>query len=254
MNRRSFALASALALVGMALSLGASRPDDDAAATAIRETQVGLRLANKQFQATVIARRGDTLTIVTAAHCLSDEDEGGSIRVRQGDAVALGRVVSVARNPDFRPVRSRDPHNDAVRGALAVDSAVATIRLEPGPAADGSTLAKLQAAELTPRPIPEARDQLLVVRVVDQEGVEHIVRAGNHLHPKCLAWGNQSYRPTPGDSGSGVFLVRKSSDGSAHPLLIGNVALVDDRGGIAPLVSRRARWISEAIGGSDSGQ
>ena len=48
--------------------------------------------------------------------------------------------------------------------------------------------------------------QILSVHIVDQYDQEHVVRAGNHLNPRCLAWGKQNYDTQRGDSGSGVFL------------------------------------------------
>jgi hypothetical protein len=56
------------------------------------------------------------------------------------------------------------------------------------------------------------------------------------LNPKWLAWG-RAYRPRPGDSGAGVFLLDQAS-AQPRPVLIGNVVASDDAGGIAALFSR----------------
>jgi hypothetical protein len=41
--------------------------------------------------------------------------------------------------------------------------------------------------------------------------------------------------------------VRETTEGKPRPLLVGNVALSDDRGGIAPLLSRSTKWLEEAL-------
>jgi hypothetical protein len=222
-------------------------PQPSAALAAIQETQLTVRLASKQFQATVVAKDANTLTIVTAAHCVSANEVGSALSLTHADRLLSGRLVRAAQNPDYRPVASRDPQSKAVRGVLSVDNAVATIEVRPANDREKETFRLLKPAELTASPVPDRANQTLTVHILDQRGEAHVVKAGNHLNPKCLAWGNASYHPVPGDSGAGVFLVQSQADGKPTTLLIGNVALSDNRGGIAPLVSRKGPWVDEAL-------
>jgi hypothetical protein len=231
--------------------MGAGRGSDDPAssqpATSIQETQITVRLGSKQFQATVVDKQGGMITIVTAAHCVSASEAGSAILMTQADRQLGGRLVRATQNPDYRPVTSRDAQSRTIRGVLCVDNAVATLELRPANAHELEALLKLKPAELTASTVPEGSSQTVTVHVFDQTGQEHVVKAGNHLNPKCLAWGHSSYHPVPGDSGAGVFLMRPGVDGKASPLLIGNLALSDNRGGIAPLLSRKIHWIDEAL-------
>jgi len=82
--------------------------------------------------------------------------------------------------------------------------------------------------------------------MIDGHGVEHAVRAGNYSNPRWLEWG-PAYRPIPGDSGGGVFVVREGPDGRPRPILIGIIVGRDDKGGGASLVSLDQRWLAEAL-------
>jgi hypothetical protein len=258
MAKRGWEVASGLVglvliAVGAAGAQKVERREAEPEPPSIAATQLGMRLGRKQYQGTVIAKRDHTLTVITAAHCMAPEDVGHSILLHQNNAVIEGRVQSVVQNPDYRPILSREPGNESVRGTLAVDSAVAAIEVRPQGHQDDTLLRKIRAATLADHMIPSGTREVVVVHILDQKGREHVVRAGNHLNPKCLAWGSRNYRPEPGDSGAGVFLVRRGADGRLFPLLIGHVALLDGRGGIAPLVSHRSRWIEASLSLQSSG-
>ena len=207
----------------------------------IRQTQVQLRVGDRQFQATVLARDGDLLQVLTAAHCLGPDDAGAAAWLGQAKGEGLrAEVVSVARNPAFQPV---DAGGGMVRGILGIDNEIATLRAKPAGATEAARLLAIRPAALAPTPPLGGTQRIVTVHIVDQHGREHAVRAGNHLNPKCLAWGGDHYRPAQGDSGSGVFLMVPGPGGEEHPLLIGNVAISDERGGIAPLINRRDLWV-----------
>ena len=212
----------------------------------IVETQLTLRLNPMQGRATVIEVEDHTLVIVTAAHFLAADDVGKPIQIHH-EANLTGRLVAVARNPGFRPIRSRTTDEESAFGTLGVDTAIAVITLELKSEAERRVFEKIRPAEMTLAPVPSAPNQLLTVNIVDQFGEEHAVRAGNHLNPKCLAWGRRNYDTQRGDSGAGVFLMRKTPEGETTPVLIGNVSQTDDRGGIASLSSRGEPWVSQAL-------
>lgn len=214
---------------------------------AIADTQLTVRQGRKQYRASVVGKRADTLTFVTAAHCISVADAATPLTIHQGDRMLAGRVVAIAQNPDYRPIAARGPNSSAVRGVLSVDTAVATIRVSLRNDRDVQTFAAIEPAELIAQAPTGGASRTFIVHIIDQDDAEHVVKAGNHLNPKCLAWGRNGYRPVPGDSGAGVFYVPATSEGAQHPLLIGNVALADDRGGFAPLLGRNLAWIDDAI-------
>ena len=83
--------------------------------------------------------------------------------------------------------------------------------------------------------------------MIDQKGVEHLVKAGNYSNPRLLEWGS-SYKPIPGDSGSGVFVMSGGTNGQQpRPILIGIIVSSDDRGGMASLISREMRWVADEL-------
>jgi hypothetical protein len=173
---------------------------------------------------------------------------GSTVTLSQGRSAFLGKITASTPNPDYHPIVSRDPSNKGVRGVLCVDNAVATIEVSLRNEAESKVFQAVKTADLSQSPMPAANASVtMVVHIIDQHGNEHTVKAGNHLNPKCLAWGNASFRPLPGDSGAGVFFVRETPDGKSGLLLIGNVALSDDRGGIAPLLSRQNPWVEQAV-------
>lgn len=204
---------------------------------AIRETQVTITVdqgnRRTQLQATVIWRDGDAVTLLTAAHGIAPGDVGAQVRLRRGDKWVSGRVERVAQNPFYRPAGSGD-----IPGA---DNAFTRIRLD-----DGGTLdpAAFKNAELTGWATPENEGNAVTVLSIDQFGKHHLVRGGNYSNPRWLEWG-PIYRPIPGDSGSGVFVIRKKPDGSVAPVLIGAVVDRSDQGGGASLIHASDGWIRE---------
>jgi hypothetical protein len=237
-----------LLLAGLAAPVLAEDPPATPVSPPIPQTQLTLRLDPLQGRATVVAIAGQTLTIVTAAHFLAPEDAGRAIQI-QGDAPLRGRLVAVTRNPGYRPVRSRQSDTPPP-GTLGIDTAVALIKVDLRRESERRTFARIRSAEWTRDPVlSSSGHQILSVHIVDQHGREHIVRAGNHLNPRCLAWGRQHYDTQRGDSGSGVFLMRTTPEGQQVPVLIGNVAQTDDRGGLASLAYRNEDWIVRALAG-----
>jgi hypothetical protein len=209
----------------------------------LRATQVTVAIdrngSRRQFRATVMARTDDTLTLLTAAHCLSEDDRDGPARLTFEGETLVGTLESVVRNPSYRPNNPRE-----VPGP---DSAVARLRFEGGKRAEGSAYRALRPAPaLTARSYPGPGGQTISVRMVDRLGVEHAVRAGNYSNPRWLEWG-PAYRPIEGDSGGGVFVVREGPDGQVRPILIGIIVGRDERGGGASLVSLEQRWLAEAL-------
>jgi hypothetical protein len=212
----------------------------------IATTQLTLQLVPVQARATVIAIASETLTILTAAHFLSPEDVGRTIQIVKGVSLR-GKVVAVARNPAFRQLRSRQSNEPSPFGTMGVDSAVATIKVDLRGARAQQAFAAIRAVELVRDPILSNSGQMLYVHIVDQFDREHVIRASNHQNPRCLVWGRQSYDTQRGDSGAGVFFMRKNSDGEEWPILIGNVSQTDARGALASLAYGSERWVRKAL-------
>jgi hypothetical protein len=237
-----------LLLAGLGPSAVVADSPVEPAAAQISQTQLTLRLNPLQGRATVVAIAEQTLTIVTAAHFLAPEDAGRTIEI-QGEGPLRGRLEAVTRNPGFRPLRSRVDDAPSSFGTMGVDTAVALIKVDLRRETERRTFARIRSAEWTRHPVLSRSGQILSVHIVDQHGQEHAVRAGNHLNPRCLAWGRKSYDTQRGDSGAGVFLIGKTPEGQSLALLIGNVAQSDDRGGLASLVHRNEYWIVRALAG-----
>ena len=210
----------------------------------LRATQVTIAIEKdrkrRQFRATVMARRDVDLTVLTAAHCLSDADEDGpALLLLDGGEVLEGAVLSVVRNPSYR--------TGQVREIPGPDNAVARFRFKPGSKAATEAFEVLKPAHaLSARSYPSPSGQTVSVRMIDGHGVEHALRAGNYSNPRWLEWG-PAYKPIPGDSGGGVFVMHAGADGPARPILIGIIVGRDDRGGGASLVSRDMRWIADEL-------
>jgi hypothetical protein len=229
------------------VSAPAAEPAPKPGPAPIAETQLTLRLNPVQGRATVIGIADETLTVVTAAHVLSAGDVGRTILLIQQQGRLSGRVVAVTRNPLFHQIRSRNPHELLAEGTLGVDSAVVTIAVDLQHDGERRVFKLIKAADLTAQAIPGRPDQIVPVRIVDQYGLEHVLRAGNHLNPKCLAWGRASFDTRPGDSGAGVFLMRNTPEGEPRPILIGVVSQTDDRGAIGSLIHRDEPWIEDTL-------
>ena len=224
-------------------------PAEDAPAPSIRETP-GLRATQvtiaiekdrkrRQFRATVMGRKDDVLTVLTAAHCISDADEDGPALLLIEGEVVEGAVLSVVRNPSYRTGQNRE-----IPGP---DNAVARLRFRPANKPATEAFESLRpASALAARSYPGPSGQTVSVRMIDGHGVEHAVRAGNYSNPRWLEWG-PAYKPIPGDSGGGVFIMHPGPDGRPRPVLIGIIVGRDDRGGGASLVSRDMRWIAEEL-------
>ena len=226
------------------ISLLASPPAGDPAkpdmiAPGIRESQVMLQIDHDgkrtQLQATVVSREGDVVTVLTAGHGVGSAHEGTKIRLRRGDRSTTGIVESVTRNPYYR-----GPGSEDIPGA---DNAAARIRV----AAEGTLVIEdLKAVEVSGFADPGPGGRTLTVQTVDQFGNPHVVKAGNYSNPRWLEWG-PSYSPVPGDSGSGVFVVRIKPDGSTGPVLVGVVVDRSGSGGGASILHRKDRWVDAAI-------
>ena len=146
----------------------------------------------------------------------------------------IGRVESVVRNPFYRPGPSGD-----VPGA---DNAVARVFIPAEP----ELLRALGTAEMSAVTVPEPGGRVLSVQVVDQFKVGRVVKAGNFTNPRWLEWG-PSYRPVAGDSGSGVFVLKRFPDGQVRPILIGVVVDRGERGGGGSLLSREDAWVEAVL-------
>src|SRR4051812_10383649 len=174
------------------------------------------------------ARRKDTiavdersLTVLTAAHFLSAADVGRAVLIRRPEGELKGHLSALTPNPGFPSSRTGKPYETPAGDAVGVDTAIASIRVDPPDEPGRRVLGAIRPAELAPRPIPGGMRQVIVVHVVDQSGEEHVVRAGNHLNPRCLAWGRRGYDTRLGDSGAGVFVMLTSAGGGSRPVLIG---------------------------------
>lgn len=245
--RRHVLLLIIAVCVAQASSRGSAAPPEDATLR-IADTQLTLRVERARGRATVIRITGNRLTVVTAAHFLSAKDVDTDIVIQRGEEILTGRVLTVAQNPNFHWARSKNPNDLTAGSTLGVDTAVATINVEPHNEAERRLFESIRAADMTIAPFPGVAGQIVPVHIVDQFEKEHVVRAGNHLNPKCLAWGRSTYDPQHGDSGAGVFVLRRSQAGTLSPVLIGNVSQSDGRGGIASLAHRSDPWIRDALG------
>jgi len=241
-----------LALVGLALGWPALAPARARAqetstqeTPGLRATQVTLVIVEKdgkgkKFRATVMARKDDLLTVLTAAHCVSAEDANGPIRLLLDGEVIGGTVDSVIRNPAYKSNPTRE-----IPGA---DNALARFRFKPSTKTEIEAFESLKPANgLTSRPYPGPAGQTVAVRMIDQHGVEHAVKAGNYSNPRLLEWG-LAYKPFPGDSGSGVFVMSRGGEGQEpRPILIGIIVSNDAKGGMASLISKEMRWIADEL-------
>jgi hypothetical protein len=224
----------------------ATAADQSEPAPAIADTQLTLQLNPYQGRATVIAIARETLIVLTAAHFLAPEDVGRTIRIEK-TVWLRGRLVSVTRNPAFRPLRSRQTNELTPFGTMGVDSAIAAIKVDLPSEGTQRAFGTIRAVALERDPILSSSGQIIPVHIVDQFGNEHVIRASNHMNPRCLAWGRQSYDTQRGDSGAGVFFMRTTAEGRKQPILIGNVSQTDPRGALASLAYGSERWVEKAL-------
>ena len=237
-NRFSLCALCAFVVNPLPLRAADSTPPD------LGSTQVSVSIVKgstrRQFRATVMAKGEGTLTLLTAAHCVMPADAGGPVLLTLGAEAIEGKVEEVVRNPAYRA----GPDQQEAPGA---DNAVAVIRIAPGNAPEAEALRAVRAApELTARPVPAPFGQAVAIRAFDAKGREHAVRAGNFSNHRWLEWG-PAYRPIPGDSGGGVFVLRRDPEGHPRPVLIGVVVDRSDSGGGASLVSREQPWLDHAL-------
>jgi hypothetical protein len=210
----------------------------------LRETQVTLEIekdgTRRRFRATVMAKKDDLVTVLTAAHCLSAEDVDSPALLLVDGEVIEGKVLSVVRNPAYRP----NPAGDMP----GPDSAVARFRFKPANRAATEAFEAIKPAiGLATRAYPGPSGKVVAVRMIDGRGVEHALKAGNPSNPKFLEWG-PSYKPIPGDSGGGVFAMSGGSNGQPpRPILIGIIVGRDDNGGMASIVSKEMRWMADEL-------
>lgn len=210
----------------------------------IRATQVTVIVEDgrklTKFQGTVLARSHESMTILTAAHCLANSEDGLQLVITQsGVPVAVrGRVSRVVRNPYYLPGA-----NGPTSGA---DNAIAVLDLQPANDKQRQFLEALGTANLVEWPAMSKEGQVLNLTVHDQKGVEHTVRASNFSNPRWLEWG-LVYQPIPGDSGSGLFVVLRDSKGVDHAVLIGSLVDRSREGGGGSLVCKRYPWVVNAL-------
>lgn len=209
----------------------------------VRPTQLAVAYDTERgetrFRATVLARYDDALILLTAAHCLSKEDVGGTLKLSQGDSSMEAKIEFVVRNPAYGSA----PQGLEVPGA---DNAVARVRVNSPGDADPPLLGALRPGVVTMTQIPPADGQTITIYAVDQFDHAQSVRAGNFSNPKWLEWG-AAYRPIPGDSGSGVFAYRRREGGPPEPVLIGVVTDRSSQGGGASVVCLRHPWLADAL-------
>jgi hypothetical protein len=222
-------------------ALVAEEPPNAPAQPELRRTQVSILLESdsqrSRFQGTVLAKERDRLTVLTAAHCVGDGDIGKVVRIGQGQQILRAQVAKVVQNPFFRAARFGD--SPGADNAIAQFAGVSEDDQESG------LYRRLQTAEISKWALPDPNGRPIKARILDQDGAEHDVRAGNFSNPKWLEWG-PTYRPRPGDSGSGVFVYPRTTDGTSRPVLIGVVVDRSELGGGASLLSRRLPWVDAA--------
>lgn len=239
-HRRPFAPVLLLALLAP-FTARAGAPEKALDLGPVHATQLGVSYRKDdgevRFRASVIARGQADLTILTAAHCLGPDDVGRVLSLRRGGQSIPARLLGVVRNPSFGTVRFGE-----VPGA---DNALALLRrLEPENVPP--LWQELVPALISTEVIPDPDGQTLTVLSIDQFEKPHAVRAGNYSNPRWIEWGN-AYKPIPGDSGSGVFVLRQRPDGAVEPVLIGVVTDRAQIGGGGSVISRRYPWIAQAL-------
>jgi hypothetical protein len=210
----------------------------------LKATQVTVAIEKdgkrRLFRATLLARKDDAIILLTAAHCMSEADSDGPVLLLTNGEVVEGTVSSVVRNPAYRTNQNRE-----IPGA---DNAIARLRVKIPTSKAGSRAfeALKPALAMSARAYPSPDGQTVAVRMIDGHGVEHALKAGNYRNPRYLEWG-PSYKPIPGDSGGGVFVIRDMAKGDPLPVLIGTIVGRDDKGGAGSLVSREMGWIAEEL-------
>ncbi len=217
-----------------------TRPSDRAS-SGVAESQVTIVLRgprSSRFQATIIARRGRILVAVTAAHCLAVAEAGKTVLIRRGTSVLRGRIGKVYRNPAYQEPRFPQ--------LMGTDNAIISLHVDPGGEGGVRVLEGIRAAGVATGPILSAAGQRVVVHIPDQFGKEHVIPAGNFSNPKILTWGPK-FQPVAGDSGAGVFVLRRVPGAKPAPILIGVVVGADDRGGGASLIHARHPWVAQSL-------
>ena len=215
--------------------------------------------SRRRFRATAVRVGAESLTVVTAAHCISEADRGWPVALLlDRNVVVEGLVGPVARNPSYRPNQPREipgPDNAVATFRFRFgtpDAATAPAAGEPtprpnlDPAAERAFRAIRPIGAVSTRFYPAPGGGAVAIRTIDGRGVEHAVRAGNHSNPRWLEWG-PAYHPIPGDSGGGVFVVAPGADGTPRPVLIGVIVGRDDRGGGASLLCLDQPWMTRAL-------
>ena len=232
--------------------------------------------------ATVLAIRDDVLTVLTAARFVDKSDAGRPAQLLLEAGEIEGMVLSVARNPAYRPEGSRDvartpsTSSGGVRGAPSAirryqqfnntrygpaypsainrevpgaDNAIVRIWFPDRSAQTPVDLAfrKIRSApSMTTNIRPALSGGTLTARMIDPSGREHAVRASNLTNPRLLAWGH-AYNPRRSDAGGGVFAFREGPGGRPELSLIGVLLGPDERGGCASLVALDMPWVADAL-------
>lgn len=210
--------------------------------SSFRETQLALRLelpdGERRFRATVVRREGQTVLLLTAAHCLGRDDRGRIIELVRGERMIKALVRQVIRNPSYEAAPA-----GSIPGA---DNALALIELQPEDEEEMALTAALRATTfVVSRPVSPS-GEVLRVSMIDQKDRGHVVRAANYSNPKWLEWG-PTYQPIPGDSGSGVFITAAEQGGEIKAMLVGVVTDRSPTGGGASLLFGREPWLVEGI-------
>jgi hypothetical protein len=241
------------------------------------------------FRATVLAIDDDVFTVLTAARFVDKVDQARPAQLLLEGGAIEGMVLSVARNPAFRPEGSRDvaptartssgPAPGAPSAIHRSRQVVTTRRLSSYPSAidrevpgadnaivriwfpdrSGQTPVDLAFRKIRTVPSmtasfrPALSGGTVTARMIDRFGREHAVLACNFTNPRLLAWGH-SYNPRRSEAGGGVFTLREGSDGRPQPTLIGVLHGPDVRGGCASLVALDMPWVAAALNQGSPGR
>lgn len=246
-SARRFGGAFVVAVLVVWLCSGSSQdvePRAEAEAIAfLRASQLGVVLDDPRgevrFRASAVGRRDTgSLFLLTAAHCISEKDQGRTLILSQETGTCRAKVKRVVTNPGHQP--------GVVTSIPGADNAIAEVEMQLETEKQREWFKTIELAELTIDPIPAPKGDVVAACSIDQKSTLHRMRAGNFSNPRWLEWGDR-YKPIPGDSGSGVFAIVETSNGKSKPILIGVVTDRSALGGGASVIFLRLRWLAEAL-------